>query len=82
MNEWIEVNNGKMDVVPDKDCEIWIARCGMGEGWLQKIVYCTKQNGYIGWDGTVAYQIAVPGVKPKPYIKHYANKEIFCKKIY
>ena len=54
----------------------------MGEGWLQKIVYCTKQNGYIGWDGTVAYQIAVPGVKPKPYIKHYANKEIFCKKIY
>ena len=80
-NGWIDVSvDGVADVMPTKDCDIWIARCGMGEGWIQKVKYSVKE-GCIGWDGTHAYQIA-SDEEPKPYIKQYANgKTVVCKNV-
>lgn len=80
MDKWIQVSNGVASVMPDKDCEIWIARCGFGEGWIQKVEYHTGQ-GYIDWDGTVAYQLVTPGETPKPYIMHFVNEDVFCEEI-
>lgn len=79
MNKWIKVLDGIAIVMPDEDCEIWIARCGCGKGWIQKVNYYVS-NGYIDWDGTVAYQL-VTEEKPEPYTMRFANGEIICSEI-
>ena len=81
MDKWIEVSNGIADIMPNEDCEIWIARCDcFGNGWIQKVDYYANEE-YIGWDGTCAYQI-VSENKPKPYVKKYADgTKIVCEEI-
>lgn len=81
MNGWLEVSNGLGYPMPDKDCKIWIARCGMGTGWIQQVDY-DSELGYIDWDGTVAYQIAKSDETPKPFLMQWAgNKKILCEEI-
>lgn len=81
MNGWLEVSNGLGYPMPDKDCKIWIARCGMGTGWIQQVDY-DSELGYIDWDGTVAYQIAKEGERPKPFLMQWAGgKTTLCEEI-
>ena len=79
MNKWIRVNDGIAEIMPNEDCEIWIARSGCGKGWIQKVNYHVN-DGRINWDGTWAYQL-VTEEKPSPYTIHFANGEIVCSEI-
>lgn len=80
-NKWIFVGcNNYADVMPENDCEVWVARGCMGEGWIQKIDYFSEQ-GYFNWDGIFAYQIAT-NETPEPYIMKFAGgKTIVCELI-
>lgn len=79
--QWIYVGcNHVSDIMPEEDCEVWVAR-GMGEkGWIQKIPYYIEQ-GYFDWDGIFAWQ-PVTNERPEPYIMRFAgNKRIICEEI-
>lgn len=80
--KWIYVGcNHEADIMPSEDCEVWVARGGLGEGWIQKIKYYVEQ-GYFEHDGIYAYQPIVEGEMPEPYIKEFAgNKKIICERI-
>lgn len=80
--KWIYVGcNKTADVMPEEDCEVWIARGGFGKGWIQKIKY-HKENGYFEWDGIFAYQPVIKAEMPEPYIMQFAgDKQILCKEI-
>lgn len=80
-SKWIPVNcNYAADVMPEKDCEVWVARGGFGRGWIQKIPYYAE-TGHFDWDGIFAYQPVVEGETPEPYLMQYANKDIVCAEI-
>lgn len=78
--KWIDVRGtGVGYPMPEKDCDIWIARGNcFGDGWIQKVKYFAEQ-GFIEWDGTWAYQVVTEEL-PEDYIMKFAgNKEIICK---
>lgn len=78
-NNWIDINNGIGYLMPEEDCEIWIARgdC-FGEGWIQKVDYYSDL-GYIEWAGTYAYQRVEEEKIPEPFVMRFAgNKEVVC----
>lgn len=77
--KWIPVDsNNVANVMPEKDCEVWIARGGLGKGWIQKINYYSE-HGYFDWDGIYAYQQVRGESIPEPYIMEFAGgKTIAC----
>ena len=71
MSEWNKIDCNYREKLPKEDCEIWITRvaCFTEEPWVQKVNYYAE-NGYIEWDGTVAWMIATDENKPEP-CKHF-----------
>lgn len=76
-NKWIKVNNGWADVMPNKDCRIWVARCVYPRGMVQNMQYYAGHA--IERDNVVAYQIARGHRIPEPYLEHTLfGRDIVC----
>lgn len=63
------------DKVPKEDCEIWITRVYYdGSRWVQKVNFYADDEEIIGWDGTLAWMIAIDGDEtPEPYEGEYLH---------
>ena len=62
---WIPVEGNKAEIMPNKDGEVCVTRCGMGKVWVQKIDYYKGEKRF-HWDGLKAW-MPLQEEKPKPY---------------